>query len=193
MEGDPVLWILVLLAVAALVVLAGRFAALRGAGADVNEFLTALRNALVVKRSVGEAVRLSEQNGGPVASILKAGLLKAGQPREDIERAVANAALVERGRLERGLPVLAAAAGVAPLLGVLDTLGHLSGPGSAILTTETLAPVAAGILVAIPARLGLIYFRSRIDRFERGVATAGNVLLETLTEMERGGASPAAR
>jgi biopolymer transport protein ExbB len=189
--GDLILWLLLILAVAVLGVLAGRFAALREAGAEVDSFLNTLRSSLVVKRSVGEAVRLGEQSKGPVASIVKAGLLKYGQPREDVQWAVANATLTERGRLQRGLPLLAAGAKVAPLLGALDTLLKLS--GSQIVAVETLAPAAAGLAVAIPAHLGLIYFRSRIDRFERQVATAGNVLLETLTEMDRGGAPLGAR
>jgi len=189
--GDLILWLLLLLAIAVLGVLAGRFAGVRAAGAGADELLTALRNALVVKRSVGEAVRLCEQSKSPVASILKAGLLKYGQPREDVQWAVANAALRERDRLERGLPLLAAGAKVAPLLGVLDTLSKAA--GSSIVAVESLAPAAAGLAVAIPAHLGLIYFRSRVDRFERQVAMAGNVLLEALTEMDRGGAPTGAR
>jgi hypothetical protein len=33
---------------------------------------------------------------------MKAGLLKYGQPKEDVEKTIENAALFEMGRLERG-------------------------------------------------------------------------------------------
>jgi biopolymer transport protein ExbB len=134
---------------------------------------------------------------------MKAGLLKYGQPKEDIEKTIENAALFEMGRLERFLPVLATTANVAPLLGFLGTVtgmiksfdalaaAGLSNPGLVALgIKEALITTAAGLIIAIPVQLVYNYFMSRINKFVRDIETATNMLLETFGEMERSGVAP---
>ena len=202
-QGGPVMWPLLAFSVAAVAVSIERFIALRRARINVNEFLAKVRKALVVNRSVREAIKTCEQYRGPVASIMKAGLLKYGQPKEDIEKTIENAALFEMGRLERFLPVLATTANVAPLLGFLGTVtgmirsfdalaaAGLSNPGLVALgIKEALITTAAGLAIAIPVQLVYNYFMSRINKFVRDIETATNMLLETFSEMERSGIAP---
>jgi biopolymer transport protein ExbB len=199
-QGGPVMWLLLAFSILALAVIIERFIALRRAKINVNEFLTKIRKALMVNHSVGEALRVCEQHKGPVASIMKAGLLKYGQPREEVEKTIENAALYEMTRLERGLVVLATTANVAPLLGFLGTVtgmirsfdalakAGLTNPGAvAAGISEALITTAGGLIVAIPVQLAYNYFMSRINKFVRDIETATNVLLETFTEMERTG------
>jgi biopolymer transport protein ExbB len=201
--GGVVMWPLLAFSVAALAVSIERFIALRRAKINVNEFLAKVRKALVVNRSIREAIKVCEQYRGPVASIMKAGLLKYGQPKEDIEKTIENAALFEMGRLERFLPVLATTANVAPLLGFLGTVtgmiksfdalaaAGLSNPGLVALgIKEALITTAAGLIIAIPVQLVYNYFMSRINKFVRDIETATNMLLETFGEMERSGVAP---
>jgi biopolymer transport protein ExbB len=198
-NGGLVLWLLVALAMVALLVAIERLIALARARINVNEFLAKVRKALITNRSIREAVKICEQYGGPVASIVKAGLLKYGQPREHIEKTIENAALFERGRLERFLPVLAAVARVAPLLGFLGTvLGTIQsldalaaagpsspGPGT-IGLQQALAKTAAGLAIAIPTYVVHQWLTGRIDQSGRDIQTATNMLMETFGEMERG-------
>ncbi len=199
-DGGPVMWVLLAFSIVALAVIIERAIALRRARINVNEFLAKIRKALLVNRSVREAVKICEQYRGPVASIMKAGLLKYGQPREDVEKTIENAALYEMGRLERGLVVLATTANVAPLLGFYGTVSGmisafkalaeqgLSNPGAvAAGISEALITTAAGLLIAIPVQLAYNYFTTRISRFVRDIESATNMLLETFGEMERGG------
>ena len=191
-EGGLFVWLLLALGAVALILLIERFLALGKARANANELLSDLRKALVNNRSIGEAVRVCEQRGGPLASVLKAGLLKYGEPRDEVDAALANAALHEEGRLRRGLPLLAALGATAPLLGFLGTvlrLSHSSDPLSGSLMT-TLAPTAVGLLLAIPVRFAYPFFSSRVEKFGRDVQAARGVLVETLAEMER---APAGR
>ena len=123
--GGLVMWILAIMSVIALAFIIERAIALWRAKINVNEFLAKIRKALIVNHSVRDAIKVCEQYRGPVASIMKAGLLKYGQPKEDIEKTIENAALYEMGRLERGLTVLATIANVAPLLGFLIKLVQL--------------------------------------------------------------------
>ena len=203
LKGGWVMYPLLALSLMSAVFIIERLFVLRKAKINVNEFLAKLRKALIVNRSIRDAVKVCEQYQGPVASIMKAGLLKHGQPREDIEKTIENAALYEMGRLERGLVVIATVANVAPLLGFFGTVwgmiksfdalaeAGLSNPGLvAAGISEALITTAGGLAVAIPAQLFYNYFMSRINKFVRDIETSTNMLLETFGEMERGGISP---
>ena len=202
-QGGAVMWVLLVFSIVAVAVTIERFISLRRAKINVNEFLAKVRKALVVNRSIREAIKVCEQYRGPVASIMKAGLLKYGQPKEDVEKTIENAALFEMGRLERFLVVLATIANVAPLLGFFGTVtgmmksfdalaaAGLSNPGLvAIGIKEALTTTAAGLGVAIPVQLVYNYFMSRINKFVRDIETSTNMLLETFGEMERSGIAP---
>lgn len=203
--GGIVMWLLLGFSVVALAFIIERAIALRKAKINVNEFLAKIRKALLVNRSVRDAIKICEQYQGPVASIMKAGLVKYGQPKEDIEKTIENAALYEMGRLERGLTVLATVANVAPLLGFLGTVtgmiasfdalaeAGLSNPGLVALgIKQALYTTAAGLFIAIPTQIAYNFFMSRINRFVRDIETAANMLLEAFTEMEKSGIAPEA-
>jgi len=198
--AGPVGYLLLILSVIALAVIIERMIALIRARINVNDFLNKIRKALLVNRSVKDAIKICEQYRGPVASILKTGLLKYGQPKEDIEKTIENAALYEMSRLERGLIILATIANVAPLLGFTGTVtgmiqsfdalaaAGLTDPGLvAIGIKEALYTTAGGLIVAIPVQIAYNFFMSRINKFVREIETATNMLLETFAEMERSG------
>jgi biopolymer transport protein ExbB len=202
-QGGPIMWPLLAFSVLGLAIAIERFFALRKARVNVNEFLAKVRKALMVNRSLRDAVKICEQYQGPVASVMKAGLLKFGQPKEDIEKTIENAALFEMGRLERGLSVLATTANVAPLLGFLGTVTGmissfdalakqgLSNPAAVFAgVSEALITTATGLIIAIPIQLLYNFFMTRINKFVRDIETAANMLIETFGEMERSGIAP---
>jgi biopolymer transport protein ExbB len=199
--GGVTVWLLLVVAVLGLVVAIERAVALARAAIDINAFLGQVRKALVTNRSPREAIKICEQFRGPAPSIVKAGLLKYGQPRDDVENTLANAALFENGRLERFLPLLGALAAVAPLLGLLGTATGViraldalaaSGPPEfaevARAIQGPLVPTVIGLTIGILLRLVQGWLASRVTKVERDIATASNMLLETFGEMERGGA-----
>lgn len=199
-DGGPVMWPLLVFSMLSVVFIIERWLALRRAKINVNEFLAKTRKELIVNRSVKNAIKVCEDYRGPVASILKAGLLKYGQPREDVEKTIENAALYEMGRLEKNLVWLASIANVAPLLGFFGTVvgmirsfealaeAGLSNPGLvAAGISEALITTAAGLFVAIPAQLAYNFFMSRINTFVRDIETSSNMLIETFGEMKRSG------
>jgi biopolymer transport protein ExbB len=176
---------------------------------NVNEFLTKIRKSLLVNRDVKEAIKVCEQYRGPVASVVKAGLLRygTGHNQEDIEKTIENAALYELDRLEKRLGVLATTANVAPMLGFLGTVtgmiksfGTLAEQGLtnpaavAIGISEALITTASGLIIAIPAQLAYNFFTTKVTRFVRDIETASNMLMETFIEMDTktGGTGPAA-
>jgi len=202
-KGGPVMWPILILSIIGFAVMIERALVLRKARINVNEFLAKIRKALMVNRSLRDAVKICEQYQGPVASVMKAGLLKHGQPKDDVEKTIENAAMYETTRLERGLAVIATAANIEPMLGFLGTVtgminsfdalakSGLSNPGLvAAGISEALITTAAGLIIAIPMQLAYNYYTSRINKFVRDVETSANMLLETYGEMERGGIAP---
>jgi biopolymer transport protein ExbB len=196
-QGGPMMWPLLFFSLIALIAIIERFIVFARAKINVNEFLTKIRKALLVNRNVKEAIKVCEQYQGPVASVMKAGLLRYGHTRDDIEKTIENAALYELDRLEKRLGVLATTANVAPMLGFLGTVvgmiqsfgtlaqAGLSNPGAvAAGIAVALITTAAGLSIAIPAQLGYNYFMSRINGFLRDIETASNMLLETFVEMD---------
>jgi biopolymer transport protein ExbB len=204
-DGGPVMYPLLGLSLVGLIFIIERWFALSQAKTNVNEFLAKIRKALIVNRSVKQATKVCEDFSGPVASIMKAGLLKFGHPRDEVEKTIENAALFEIGRFEKNMVWLATVANVAPLMGFLGTVAGminsfealaeagLSNPGLvASGISEALITTAAGLAIAIPVQLAYNFFMNKINRFVRDVETSTNMLLETFSEMERGGITPEA-
>jgi len=199
-QGGIFMWPILLFSLIALAVIIERFIVFHKAKINVNEFLTKVRKALLVNRNVKEAIKVCEQYRGPVASVIKAGLLRYGRDREDIEKTIENAALYELDRLERRLSILATTANVEPMLGFLGTVSGmiksfgtlatqgLSNPGAvAAGISEALITTAAGLIIAIPAQIAFNFFTTKVTRYVRDIETASNMLLETFIEMESKG------
>lgn len=172
-----------------------RLIALTKAKINTAEFLTKIRNALRAK-NVKEAVKICETFKGPIASILKTGLMKYGSPKEEIEKIMENAAMHEISRLERGLGVLSSISNLAPLLGFLgtvtgmiasfDAMAQLNDPGAVAKgIAEALITTAGGLIVAMPCQLAYTYFTTRINVFIREIESASAVLMEAFSQMER--------
>jgi len=196
-QGGIFMYPLLFFSVLAATVAIERFIIFTKAKINVNEFLTKIRKALLVNRNVKEAIKVCEQNKGPVASVMKAGLLRYGHPREDIEKTIENAALYELDRLEKWLGVLATTANVAPMLGFLGTVAGmiksfatlaeqgLTNPAAvAVGISEALITTATGLIIAIPAQVIYNWYTTKITRFVRDIEVASNMLIETFIEMD---------
>ena len=170
---------------------------------NLNEFIAKVRGALL-KGNIQGAMEVCEQHKGPVAAIVKSGLLKFGKPRDEIEKTMENAAIHEVAYLEKNLAVLATIANIAPLLGFLGTVvgmilsfdviaqHGLNNPGLvakgisvALLTT------AYGLIVAFVTQPFYNYFTSKVAAYTRQIETASNILFETFDEMESGSSAAA--
>ena len=124
-SGGPVMHALLACSLIGLVFIIERAWSLYRAKINTQEFLDRVRTALLKRRNVKEAVTICEEYGGPIANIMKAGLLKYGRPQEEIERTIEAASAHELSRLERGLSVIATVANIAPLLGFLGTVSGM--------------------------------------------------------------------
>ncbi|HUE76302.1 MAG TPA: MotA/TolQ/ExbB proton channel family protein [Longimicrobiales bacterium] len=145
---------------------------------------------------VDAAIQLCEETPGPVAAILLTGLRRLRRrdlSTNDVQQAIKTAGTVELGFLERGLPVLATIANVAPLLGFLGTVAGMiiafgeiarAGQVEASLVAGgikiALITTATGLIIAIPVNIAYNFFVSRIDmlimQMEQGSAEILNII-----------------
>jgi len=164
---------------------------------NLGEFISKVRAALL-KGNVKGAITVCEEYRSPVASITKSALLKYGQPRNSIEKAMENAAIHEVAYLEKYHAVLATIANIAPLLGFLGTVvgmvlsfdviaqHGLNNPGLVAKgISQALLTTAYGLIVAFFTQPFFNYFTAKVATYTREIETASNILFETFDEMER--------
>ena len=149
-----------------------------------EEFIASIADSLR-KENIMEAVSTCEEAGGPLANVLKAGLLRYSQAqieerdisKEEIQEAIEEASLLEIPELERNLPVLGTVAVVSPLFGLLGTVTGMINAFTTIALegtgdpqqlaggiSQALLTTAAGLTVAIPCLIFFQLFDSWVNR-----------------------------
>ena len=142
------------------------------------------------------AVRfIDAQRPGPLARVLKAGLLKVHRNDEEVQAALDEASLRETPHLEKRVPFLAVLSNAATLFGLLGTIigmiacfaavAHVDpAQKSTILAAgiaEAMNCTAFGLITAIPALLSFGILQSRVqslnDGINEGVVTTMNLVL----------------
>src|SRR3989344_4528897 len=197
-KGGPIMWPILLCSVIAFAIVIERLIRLRQEQIDTKAFMEQISRSLK-RNKIMEALDLCERTGGPIAAILKAGILKHDRPRNEIREAIEDASIHEVPRLERNLPVLATVAQVAPLLGLLGTVTGLLAAFQVIEAKSTaLNPVnpgdlaggiweallttVFGLCVAIPTYVAYNYLVSRVDGFVLDMERSATDLLNILGE-----------
>ena len=203
-KGGPIMWPILLCSVVSFAIAIERLIRLRAEQINTKSFMEQISKSLK-RNKVMEALELCDRTGGPIANILKAGILKHDRPRNEIREAIEDASIHEVPRLERNLPVLATIAQIAPLLGLLGTVTGLVTAFQVIETKATtfnpvnpgdlaggiwqaLLATTFGLCVAIPTYVAYNYFVSRVDGFvldmERSATDLLNILGEKREEHE---------
>ncbi|MGE4357283.1 MAG: MotA/TolQ/ExbB proton channel family protein [Candidatus Omnitrophota bacterium] len=205
-KGGPLMYPIIFCSILSLAVVIERLYHLYRAKIDTREFMDSIANILRRNR-LRDALQKCEETPGPIAHILKAGILKHGRSREEIKEAIEDAALQEIPRLEKNLGILATVAHIAPLLGLLGTVTgmvrcfQLIQEKSASLNPvnpgdlaggiwEALLTTVAGLVVAIPTFVVYNYLVSRVDGFILDMERSATELVNLLTEEEIKGVSP---
>jgi len=189
-KGGPVMWPLMLLSVLGVAVAIWRWQVLRRASVDAARLVSDLRQRLQ-EGDIEGAIAACDAHAGPVASVVRAGLVKFGRPKDEIELGLQDASAHEVALLERGLPVLATIAMVAPLLGFLGTVTGMINSFDALASvglnnpaavasgiSEALITTAAGLIIAIPIQMAYNYFVTQVNGTVRRMESAANLVME---------------
>ncbi|MBI4432937.1 MAG: MotA/TolQ/ExbB proton channel family protein [Candidatus Omnitrophica bacterium] len=197
-KGGPIMWPILLCSVIAFAIVIERLLKLRQEQIDTKAFMEQISKSLK-RNKIMEALELCDKTGGPIAGILKAGILKHDRPRQEVKEAIEDATIHEVPRLERNLPVLATIAHVSPLLGLLGTVTGMvaafqviEAKASALNPVnpgdlaggiwEALLTTVFGLCVAIPTYVAYNYLVSRVDGFVLDMERSATDLLNILGE-----------
>ena len=178
-KGGPMMYLIILSSILAFGVMIDRIYNLRKARIDADKFMDGITSVLK-RNKIIESIEMCNNTPGPIAHIIKAGILKHDRSKPEIKEAVDEAAQLEIPRLEKHLPILATIAHIAPLLGLLGTVtGMIKSfqviQAKALALTpvnpgdlaggiwEALLATVAGLAVAIPTYVAYNYLTSQVD------------------------------
>ena len=169
---------------------------LRRARIDTDKFVEGILE-LIKHNKIMEAIDKCNNTPGPIAHIMKVGILKHDRTREEIRESIQDAGVHEVPRLEKNLGVLATIAHISPLLGLLGTVtgmvkafqvieqkavsmipvnpGDLAGG-----IWESLITTVAGLTVAIPTYVAYNYLVNKVDGFVLEIEKSATELVNIL-------------
>ncbi len=197
-KGGPIMWPILVCSVLAFGILIERLISLRQEQIDTRSFMEQISKS-IKRNKIKEALDLCDKTQGPIANILKAGILKHDRARNEVREAIEDAAIHEVPRLEKNLPVLATLSHIAPLLGLLGTVTGMVNAFQVIENKasamnpvnpgdlaggiwEALLTMVFGLCVAIPAYVAYNYLVSRVDGFVLDMERSATDLLNILGE-----------
>lgn len=200
-KGGPIMVLIIICSIIALAIIIERLINLHRAKIDTQEFLDKIK-AILRRDKIMQALQLCDSTPGPIAHIVKAGILKHDRSRAEIRESIDDVASHEIPRLERNTKILATIAHISPLLGLLGTvtgmvevfqvveqkatiLNPINPSDLAGGIWEALLTTVAGLSVAIPAFIAYNYLVSRIEGFVLDMETSSAHLVEVLTNRKR--------
>jgi len=185
-KTGPIRWPLLITSIVGLTYIIERafaFYALRPK-IKVEQFVQRITDALR-SGNVMEAVSICEEDAGPLANVIKAGLLRYSQrvieekaiAKDDISEAISEAAMIEVPLYEKNMVVLSTVYQTATMWGLFGTVTGmvrsftviaLKGNGDPQLLaggiSEALLTTVIGLATAIPTMIVYQYYLSIIDR-----------------------------
>ncbi len=191
-------WIMIpiaLLLCVAIYLFIERCLALHQADKEDPNFMSRIKD-YIHGNNIDSALKLCRQTNTPSARMVEKGISRIGYPLSDVQVAIENMGNLEVARLEKGLPLLAAVSGGAPMLGFLGTvLGMVqafydmasagnnvditllsSGIYTAMITT------VAGLIVGILAYFAYNYLVSRVNSVVNKMESRTMEFLDLLNE-----------
>ncbi len=200
-KGGPIMYPILLCSVLAVAVVIDRLFHLYRAKIDTKKFMDEIANTLRRNR-IMEAIDACDKTPGPIAHILKAGIMKHDRPRQEIKEAIEDAGLYEIPRLKKNVAVLATIAHITPLLGLLGTvLGmvrcfqtiqqkatslHPVSPGDlAGGIWEALVTTVAGLSIAIPTLVAYNYLVNKVNGIILDMEKSATDLVNILTHRQK--------
>ncbi len=196
LSGGPIFWILIVMAIAAIIVFLERFFELRRAQVDYEDFVKGVINVLE-RGNETEALAICEDTAVPVANVVATAIRHRHGSARLLREAVDSQGRAEIGRLDRRLAALAIIGQTAPAIGLLGTLigfiravllvnsGELISRASLVgLSMEALVAAALGLVVSIPAAIMYGILRVRMDRLIVDLEAAASRIVGYLSVRE---------
>ena len=192
--GGALMWVLLALSIVAVYIIGKKWWTLSRASKVDKDFMNDIKD-YINDGKLKSAVTLCRKIDDPVARLIETGISRLGRPMNEIQAAIENTGNVEVARLEKGLPVLAAIAGGAPMIGFLGTvLGmvraffNMSTAGSNIdisllsggIYTAMITTVG-GLIVGIVAYFGYNFLTAKVSNLVYKMESSTTEFIDILT------------
>jgi biopolymer transport protein ExbB len=197
-EGGDFMWPILICLIIGLAIAFERIITLNRADINTRKFIIRVKKALE-EGGISAAEEVCANTRGPVASVFQAGLLRADEGIDAVEKAVISYGSIEMSFLERGLVWLSLFISVAPMFGFLGTVVGMVAAFDAIEQAGDISPslVAGGIKIALLTTVfGLIvaiilqffynYAVSKVDRIVVDMEEASIELIDSLVLLQAG-------
>ena len=174
--GGPMFWILVMMALVAIITYIDRVIDLRRARIDYQDFLKGVFNVLDSGND-DEALSICEDVGAPVAQVVATAIRHRNGSARILRESVDSQGRAEVGRLDRRLATLAIIAQVSPAVGLIGTIfgfikAVLAANSQELVSRadllggsmEALVSAAIGLFVGVMATVMYGSLRVRLER-----------------------------
>jgi biopolymer transport protein ExbB len=120
-KGGWVMIPILFLSFLAIYIFVERYYVITKASKEDMNFMNRIKD-YIYDGKIDAAMALCRSNDSPAARMVEKGINRLGRPLNDVSAAIENVGKLEIYKLEKGLPVLATAAGAAPMIGFLGTV-----------------------------------------------------------------------
>jgi len=192
MKGGVIMIPLALMWVFALYIFFERLLTINKAGKVPATFMNNVKD-LVIRGDINGAKLVCSQSDTPIARIIEKGIMRIGQPIENIEKSMENTGRLELYKMEKNMVILTIIAGVAPMFGFLGTIaGMIQTFFNISITSDiTLGTIAGGIyvkmitsatglIIGIMAYIGFSYLNAQIDKVVNQMEAASAEFIDVL-------------
>ena len=172
-------WIMIpifLLSLIAVYIFGDRYIALQRAS-KIDSKLMSQISQNIQEGKIDAALALCKAADKPITRMIEKGISRIGRPLNDVNAAIENVGNLEISKLEKGLPLLASAAGGAPMIGFLGTVMgmiqafyDMANAGNNIDVTllssgiyQAMVTTVAGLIVGIVAYFAYNILVSRVE------------------------------
>ncbi|MGC3977997.1 MAG: MotA/TolQ/ExbB proton channel family protein [Paludibacteraceae bacterium] len=120
-KGGIIMIPLAILFIVAIYIFIERFLTIRYSTRKEGNFIQDIKQ-LIEEKKIPEAIALCQKTDSPLGRMVEKGINRIGKPIKEIEESIEVEGRFEVFDLEKGLPILSAIAGIAPMLGFLGTI-----------------------------------------------------------------------
>lgn len=120
-KGGWIMIPLVLMLILAVYIFIERLVVIRAASHEDSSFMNRIKD-YIYDGKIDSALNLCRDTKSPSARMIEKGISRLGRPMNDVLVAIENVGNMEVAKIEKGLSLLAAVAGGAPMIGFLGTV-----------------------------------------------------------------------
>jgi biopolymer transport protein ExbB len=204
LQGGNFMWPVLIALILGLAISFERIISLNLSDVNTRRFITRVKSALE-DGGIAAAEEVCAKTRGPVASVFQAGLMRADEGIDAVEKAIVAYGSIEMSFLERGLVWLSLFVSLAPMFGFLGTVVGMVQAFDAIEAAGDISPTVvaggikvallttvAGLIVAIILQIFYNYAVSKIDRMVTEMEEGSVELIDSLVLMKQGSTSAVA-